>query len=163
MNKINKTIYIINYSLLTLIILAFGLIAFSTIVSAEGGYNYNYTSGYSNQYDNYPNTPTYTPPPTPIYIPIQTEVPVYIPTPTPTKINSDVPEATTYTDTSAVKAENSDNTNLASNVIFGSDGIFPSSLIGWIILAIIVLLIVILIRRISGGREKYFATELKHE
>ncbi|MSU44799.1 hypothetical protein EXS45_01315 [Candidatus Nomurabacteria bacterium] len=53
--------------------------------------------------------------------------------------------------------------NLASNAIFGSNGILPSGLIQWILFAILLLLIVILVRKIYGGGEKYHATPLKHE
>ena len=58
----------------------------------------------------------------------------------------------------------SDNTsNLASNVIFGTNSFLPSGLVQWVLFAIIILLIVILTRRILGHRENYLATPLKHD
>lgn len=58
---------------------------------------------------------------------------------------------------------NNDYSNLASNAIFGSRGIWPSGLIGWIFFAILVLVIVILVRRAFGATEKYNAKPMKHD
>lgn len=57
---------------------------------------------------------------------------------------------------------NGNSNNLASNAI-GSNGFTSYSLIQWVFFAIVVLLIVILVRRIYGGKEKYNATPLKHD
>src|SRR6185369_1177126 len=45
---------------------------------------------------------------------------------------------------------NSDISNLASNALFGANGLFPSGLIQWILFAILILLIVILVRKVYG-------------
>jgi hypothetical protein len=57
---------------------------------------------------------------------------------------------------------NSQNNNLASNAIFGSNSVF-SSLIQWIFYGVLILIIVILVRKIFGGENKYLATPLKQD
>lgn len=52
--------------------------------------------------------------------------------------------------------------NLAATSIFGGRSLFPSGLIQWVLVAIILTLIVILIRRSFGYREKYLESPLKH-
>ena len=52
--------------------------------------------------------------------------------------------------------------NLASNAIFGTNGLYPSGLIQWILFAILILIIVILIRKIFGAEKKYHSTPMKH-
>ena len=52
--------------------------------------------------------------------------------------------------------------NLASNAIFGSNTFLPSGLVQWVLLAIIILIIVILARKIFGGEKSYHETPLKH-
>lgn len=51
---------------------------------------------------------------------------------------------------------------LASSVILGGASFLPSGLIQWVLTAIILLFIVILVRKIFGGRERYDTTPLKH-
>jgi len=78
-----------------------------------------------------------------------------------------------YSDTSTnfidapIQPENTNSdfiSGIASNAIFGSTGsIFPSGLTGWVFFAILVLLIVIMVRRIYGGHEKYHALPMKHD
>ena len=53
--------------------------------------------------------------------------------------------------------------NLAAASIFGAKSIFPSGAIQWILVAIIVLLIVILIRKAFGYRDAYIHSPLKHD
>jgi len=82
----------------------------------------------------------------------------------PTTNNNDNGTAdygTTYSDTGT----NNDNngSDLASNAIFGSNGFLPSGIIQWVLFAILVLVIIIIIRRISGARQKYEEEPLKHE
>ena len=86
-----------------------------------------------------------------------------------TSTNNNSP-ADTFSDTNTNQTTNttSNNTNntvsnLASNAIFGSNSFLPSGLIQWIIFAIIILLIVILVRKVFGAEERYYATPLKHE
>lgn len=75
-------------------------------------------------------------------------------------------------DGSATNTNQTDNTinsdtdknysNLASNAIFGSNSILPSGLVQWIILAIIILIIVILVRKIFGAEKNYHEAPMKH-
>ena len=73
--------------------------------------------------------------------------------------------STNFLDTPQPENGNStDNaSNLASNVIFGSNSMFPSGLIQWIFLAILVLLIIILVRKVYGANKRYHSTPLKHD
>lgn len=50
---------------------------------------------------------------------------------------------------------------LTANALFGADGFFPTSLIGWLLLAILVLLLVIIFRKMFR-EDKYHETPLKH-
>lgn len=72
---------------------------------------------------------------------------------------------TDSTNTSNNTNSNSDTpSNLASNVIFGStDSFMPSGIIQWILFAILVLVIVILVRKISGASDEYHDAPLKHD
>ena len=53
--------------------------------------------------------------------------------------------------------------NLTANALFGSNSFMPSGLIEWVLFAILVLIIVILVRKIYGGSEKYHAMPMKHK
>lgn len=54
--------------------------------------------------------------------------------------------------------------SLASNVIFGSaSSLVPSGLIGWILFAILILIIILVVRRIFGFTDAYHSTPLKHD
>lgn len=82
---------------------------------------------------------------------------VSIPSYKKTNTNTVVAKPTTPTDNSA----------LTANVLSGSglnnyNGFWPSGLIGWLLLAILILLLVILVRKIYGEKE-YHETPLKHQ
>jgi len=72
--------------------------------------------------------------------------------------------------TSANQTNNATNDNgsdesksdLASNAIFGSDGVLPSGLVSWILLGIMILIIVILTRKVFGAEKNYHETPMKH-
>ncbi len=53
-------------------------------------------------------------------------------------------------------------TALTANVVLGNGNFLPSGIIGWIILAILVLIIVLLARKFLGLDNKYQSTPLKH-
>ena len=80
---------------------------------------------------------------------------------TNTSNNGTADYGNTYSDTST----NNDNngSDLASNAIFGSNGFLPSGIIQWVLFAILVLVIIIIVRRISGAKQKYEEAPLKHE
>lgn len=69
--------------------------------------------------------------------------------------------------TTATTTDTTDNNSLTANALFGlglnsCNGFLPGSLIGWLILAILILLAVILIRKLYGEKE-YHQTPLKHQ
>jgi hypothetical protein len=178
MKKINKKS--INYGLKILIILAFISIfaPFNRVFaqSGEGGSNYTFGtaySGYSNYNGNsYYNSTPYQPP---IYTPASTTTTTPIVYSNETNPNATsaatVPARTVArartsnsTNSTVASSNNSNSANgLAASVVYGSNSFLPSGLIQWILFGIFILLLIILVRRIFGGREKYLATPLKHE
>lgn len=162
---------IINWSLKILTILAFVLIfvPFNKAAAQYGGNitycgtfnceNINYNNGYAPYYNGgisyYQTTPLYnnntntSASPTPV---------IYS--------NSTNPNGGKVLGASTKKIASSGINNtkdLVANAVYGSNSFLPSGLIQWILLAIFILIIVILSRRIFGGKEKYQATPLKHE
>jgi len=61
----------------------------------------------------------------------------------------------------ATPVTNEDFSNLTSNALLGSNGFMPSGIIQWLLLAILILLIVIIVRKIFWA-DKYHKTPLKH-
>jgi len=53
--------------------------------------------------------------------------------------------------------------NLASNAIFGSNSFLPTGLVGWIMTAIVIMLIIILVRKIFGAEQTYHEAPMKHD
>lgn len=53
--------------------------------------------------------------------------------------------------------------NLTSNAIFGANGFLPNSVIQWIMLAILVMAMIIIVRKIFGADMKYHTSPLKHD
>ncbi|MBI5139714.1 hypothetical protein HZA26_03855 [Candidatus Nomurabacteria bacterium] len=107
--------------------------------------NYN---GYFGSNDNYQNTEV-------IYYPSKPKV-VYVDRP--------------ITTTRVITTDEEDNAEpreefnaLAANALFGGGNFMPSSLTGWILFAIIILLIVIAVRKILGREQAYHSTPLKHD
>jgi len=91
--------------------------------------------------------------------------------PSTVQTTNTIPAETTVTN--ATTTENQQATEVASkstydyaavtaNAIFGSNGAYPSGLVQWIIFGILILLIVILVRKIFGGDQRYLSTPLKH-
>ncbi|MFA6076504.1 MAG: IPT/TIG domain-containing protein [Candidatus Paceibacterota bacterium] len=70
---------------------------------------------------------------------------------------------TNFVDTIPSGSETENFNNLASNAIFGSNGVHPSGLVQWIFFAILILVIVILVRKVYGMGEKYHTAPLKHD
>ena len=82
----------------------------------------------------------------------------------PSTDNNGATDSTTYSDTNTNNDNNGNNaSDLASNAIFGTNGFLPSGIIQWILFGIFILIIIILIRRISGAKQKYEEEPLKHE
>jgi hypothetical protein len=77
---------------------------------------------------------------------------------------------TSYVNTYEVNENNNDTNNndgggndLAASVLLGDNSFLPSGLIQWILVAVLVMLIVILVRKLFGAEERYHAAPLKHE
>lgn len=167
----------ISYSLTLLAILVLGVIIIPIQTNARYYYedlSYhdptvpNRDPSYYIDYPNYYQAPTYVPAPTPVvYVnPAPTPI-VYSNTKNPKTATAPkkVAKAKTVSpvNASAVVAKAPADSNLAANAILGSNSFIPSGLIQWIFFAILVLLAVILVRRIYGGKEKYDAIPMKHE
>ena len=175
----------INYSLKILTLLAFVLVLapFNKAAAQEVlyGYGTNYPGGSS--YSNNNNNSYYNPAPlyqAPVYIaPAPAQTPVVYSNGTNPNASSDVmtvnytptntttPIAKTKTNTSkTVASTTTDATSgnsLAANAVYGSNSFLPSGLIQWVLFAIFILLLVILVRMIFGGKNNYQSTPLKHE
>lgn len=186
MKRINKKS--INYGAKALTFLAFVLI-FTPInkVSAFDCFhpdgNYYNDSGYYNTYQNtYYQPAVYTPPPTPIVTPtVYSNNTTYAAGYTPAAPVKKVAKVTTVKKVAAApkpqttlalctipttldgSGNTDNNSSLAANILYGSNSFLPSGLIQWILFAIFILILIILTRRIFGGREAYQATPLKHD
>ena len=123
---------------------------------APNPYGYTYPYYQPNYYQN------------PVTVYVQT--PVYVetpPAPTPTIYSNSVnpnpaPKATAKTAATAKTKTTEDFGNLTASAVLGSDGFLPSGLIEWLFFAVIILGAVLLVRKIYGGSESYYATPLKH-
>ena len=171
MKNINKNlIFGLGIALVILVILAIGIITLPRQTHA-----YVYDSGYQNRtnlvYTQAPVIPLYQPiNPAPVY---QNQPVVYQTQPKVEYVNqntySSAPQAnTTTTDVSSTNKNIStgitttDYKSLTASSIFGRFSFMPSGLMQWILLAIFILVIVILIRKVSGQEEEYHSTPLKH-
>lgn len=167
----NTKLNIVFYALGLLAVSAFGVMIIP--VSALADYGQNYTFGTPNGYSNYNSynlynqnayqTPVYTPAPAPA------------PAPTPT-IYSDSANSNAAATTSAPKriakakvspvkipvVNSNTYSGLTANAFYGSNSFFPSGLMGWTLLAIFILLLVILTRKVFGADKKYHSTPMKH-
>ena|SRR3989338_1148982 len=170
MSKINniKITYSIVLSLVILAILAIGAIALipKEARAERAGYVTPYNSTDFNDVvlnnDNYYNAYQTPSEPTVVYYPSR---------PIVYSSNSSQNQTNSTNSTNVSRTIENSNTNestesfnsLAASAIFGENSFMPSGLIQWIFFAIIILLIIILARKISGAQNKYHSTELKHE
>jgi len=186
MNNINKNR--IHLALGTLVILAFGAFLIPTDADAAPT---NYVGGslvtitpietYSYQ------TPYQTPTPAPSYIStMQSQTVSYYPTPaqaityntqprnvvtrvvTPTnnvRVVSDISSNGGSYNNSASNintADQQDYNGLAASALLGDSGFLPTGLMQWVIVAIMIVLVVLLARRVFGASHKYHNSPLKH-
>jgi hypothetical protein len=83
-----------------------------------------------------------------------------------TNTNSNNVSYNSYTNQTNNYSDNTDTSYkykaATANAVFGSNTFLPSGLVQWILLAIIILVIVILTRKIFGGEKEYHETPLKH-
>lgn len=87
---------------------------------------------------------------------------VYVNNPAPANTTSNNYNNSTDNTNTSNTDTSSDGSNLASSVILGSGGFLPSGIVGWILFAILILIIVILVRKVTGGAKRYHETPLKH-
>ena len=82
-------------------------------------------------------------------------------------------EKPVYIERGAVLGASTDNTNsyketkeefkdLTANTVYGGNSFYPSGILQWVGLAILILIIIILGRKLFRSEEKYQATPLKH-
>ena len=67
-----------------------------------------------------------------------------------------------YAPSGSIDGQTNAYSNLTANAVFGVNNFYPSGLVQWILLAIIILLIIILARRAFGADKKYAAAPMKH-
>jgi hypothetical protein len=181
-----KVLSIMAFSLLFIPISASA--ASNYVWGTPDGINYNYGNYNATNY-NYNPAPTYVPPPTNTTPPSNPST-IYsggntVTKSTTTKKTTTVAKANTNTSTGsfsgymlvpvsgvqytqtasaidAIPYNPNTNQSLAASVILGTNSFLPSGIMQWILLAILILIIVILARRIFGGTQKYMQVPLKH-
>jgi len=158
MKNINTIKHNIVFSLIILAILSLGVITIPSKANAQYGYGGYVGSINSGQNNNYQTQTYYSPTPTPVYVNNYETIPAS----NTTNQNTTTTKTTTTNSTNTSVDKTNTSSNLSANAIFGSNSFVPSRLIQWVMIAILILFIVILVRRIYGGREKYHATPLKH-
>jgi hypothetical protein len=82
-----------------------------------------------------------------------------------TSTNTDTSNTSNNTDSNTVSnTDTSANAykNVAANAFFGGFSFLPSGLIQWVLLAIFILLIIIVVRKVTGRDETYHNEPLKH-
>ncbi len=80
-----------------------------------------------------------------------------------TNNNSSINDNRSNSGTNISESEDKNVGSLAANAVFGVNTILPSGLIQWVLLAIIVILLVLVVRRLMGLTDAYHATPLKHD
>jgi len=154
MNNVIKNT--IKYGLEIMAILVLGTLTL-TPNAAEARDRAGYYKGYS---EDYVNTS---------FNPVSVSSVAYNPNPNTTTgyvLGANTSKSTTKTVAKApatdYKEIKKDFSNSTANALFGADSFFPSSLIGWLLFAIFVLIIIALVRKFTGLENKYHATPLKH-
>lgn len=172
MNKINvlKTIFNITYILGILVIFAVGIVIVPVNVNAQyAGYvnGYNQTRFVNvpvyDQYNSYQGA-TYPYPQSNTIVPIYYSSDTTPNTSSSTTNNSSTTKTVETNNNSSNTVSNESNTpsNLAANAIYGSNSFAPSGLIQWVLFAILILFIVIIVRKVLGGKDNYHSTPMKH-
>src|SRR3989338_8675309 len=178
MSKINNTKISLNvfYTLFILLILGLALgVLIPVMVYAEGGTNYiygtssgssynslpySYPYNYNQNYINYNNNPYYYAP-APEPLDPNSAPPIYSNSANPHQVKIVAVKKTSSTKVVSIKPVTTENSSLAANAFFGANSFLPTGLIQWIIFAILLLILIILIRKISGGEKEYHETPLK--
>lgn len=169
MSKLNNKS--MNFGFKIMAILAFSLLILPMQANAQrAGYVTPYNSTSFNNYQ-YSNQNYYQPYQPVTYFTPQTTPTVYSYSTNPNRTSSaTTPKASTANtntgsqNTSATNsATNPDSVSgLAATAIYGSNNFLPSGIIQWVLIAILVLLLVIVARRVWGARQNYDASPMKH-
>lgn len=173
MKNMNKNLILgLGIALAILAILVIGSILIPTPAHAEYA-TYRFSSGNNNA----PLYPTQRPEPITVYQPVyQTQPVVYKTQPIVYQTQPVVYQDNSQNYQSGPQAETVNTTvsdkntatgvdaygNLTANSVFGRFSFMPSGLMQWILLAIFILVIVILVRKVSGKDEEYHHSPLKH-
>lgn len=67
-----------------------------------------------------------------------------------------------YNTQNTTSESENDYNGLAANAIYGNSGFLPSGFLQWIVVAIMIMLIVLLARRVFGAAHRYHNSPLKH-
>ena len=173
MKYMNKKLNTVLNSLAILSILTVGIISVPLSASADrAGYVTPYNStrfnSVSTDYNyNYNSVPSNSSTIVGYYPPAQTTIPTVSSSTaiakkatTTTIVKRTVATASTTAKTSTQPKE--DLSTLPANVIYGSNSFIPSGLLQCILLAILILIIVILSRRVFNGNKRFHSSPLKH-
>ncbi len=161
-----------------LIFYGFMALAIFTATSPAVSEAYNYNSGYQLRTNlSYAPAPVYQEPViqvVPVYQPAyqpnyQPQQVVYQNQTQPVYQTYNAPQASTEANTETkpittgdANITGEDYSAVAANSIWGRFSFMPSGLMQWILLAIFILVIVILVRKITGKDTEYYSTPLKH-
>lgn len=124
----------------------------------EGGCNYNFETAPGLGSSSSTSSATY----------VQRNAVTYVNSAIPTVSSSTAVARRTTTTAKKVTAKNTktepkeDLSTLPANVIYGSNTFVPSGLLQWILLAILILIIVILSRKVFNGEKKFHSSPMKH-
>lgn len=162
MLKINKKLNIMFSGLQILAILTFGLMFLPVEASADrAGYVTGYnTTRWDTRIQNSDGYNFYSEPSTIDYsfTPVVYSGNATTPQTTTTIVKRTAPEKSGTVLGATDKKEES---NLVASVVYGEDTFLPSGIVGWILFAILVLIIIILVRKTFGGEKKYHSAPMK--
>jgi hypothetical protein len=164
MSKVN-TIKIKQSTVLALLMLTILVMGVSIPMRKAHGNTY-YSPGYTGSYNDptitysqpYYNPPVVAPVPKTVYVPSQTTVYRQVNT-YPENVRETYNNTTTTENNTTVEEKYG---SLAASAAYGDNTFAPSGLTQWILLAILILVIVILARKIFGASNRYHSSPLKH-
>jgi hypothetical protein len=116
---------------------------------------------YYNPSMNQPQTTAYYTPPAPQVVYVNTPAKTVYKTTASTTASNTSTSTNNSTDASAVSYTDKYST-LAASAVLGGNTFAPSGLVQWILLAILILIIIIISRRIFGATDRYNKSPLKH-
>lgn len=157
--KNNRILNVLILGIFSLLIVGLGFIIIFTPSEASARERAGYYEPYSNEFVN------------PYHDPMDNSItgnPAYnTSSPAPATNSGSVLGASTTRDTSTItESENKDYkgefADLTANALAGEGGFLPGGILQWILVAILVLIIIILVRKLFGQEDHYHSTPLKH-